>query len=136
MEQNKFEQTSASEIPESTVDQIINGKARVKFISDNVETRNGRVGHAYCYEIELTDRYSVDKKRATELLVWYPSVDHESDKYRVMKPEMEIDINTSQGWMRLTNSKEKREKIFQAIMSQTANMAPSEKKDESKPTNI
>jgi hypothetical protein len=123
-----FEKTPGIEVSKasSTVDQIINKQAKIKFISSNLERRDDWPGEAYCYEVELEHPVEAEKTWTTELLVWHPSVDYESARKRIIKPEMEIDINTSQGFMRLTNDRAKREQIFRIITEQATKLSQEE----------
>jgi len=106
--------------PSSTIAEILDGRAKIKFASTNLEEREGRVGRASCYDLEVAHLTRPGETWNTELLVWHPMVDHETDRYRVVRPETQIDILTGQGWMRLSSSKETLDKIFAAIQRQTA----------------
>ncbi|KKU67666.1 MAG: hypothetical protein UX89_C0013G0002 [Parcubacteria group bacterium GW2011_GWA2_47_16] len=109
----------------STIETILGGGAKIKFLSESMEERDiigkGKFkGNTYSYELEVPHLTRPGEKWVTELAVWFPAAHYPLfDERAERKPEMQIDILTGQGNMTLTKNPETMRKIYEEIRRQT-----------------
>jgi hypothetical protein len=102
-----------------TIENILSGKAKIKFLSDNTESRevNGKkwVGHSYAYEITVPRPSKSDEEWTTEIINWLPM---KSNEAFVETPESQLTIVTGHGEIPITANQETKYKIWDEINRQ------------------
>jgi hypothetical protein len=108
-----------------TIQSIIDGKAKVAFLSDNLEERivNGKkwIGHTYTYEVALPHPIKEGEEWKTEIMVWDHHTVHHNERGWQEFPKTQIYINTGQGEMHLTKDPDAVNAIVDAIHCQVNN---------------
>ena len=103
----------------TVIENILNGQAKIEFLSESMETRGRYQGTTYCYGLTVPHLTKPNEKWVTTLSVWFPAAFYPLfDERMNRKPEMQIDILTGQGEMALSRNPETLRKVYDEMRRQ------------------